>query len=96
MQPPHRVDVHYHIIPEPYVERLNARGIEGFEWPVHTTRAVMSLLCGGRLARYPNIRYILAHGGGTVPILAHRIVAWAGADATRFVPTDSEPPAGAN
>ncbi len=43
------------------------------EWPVHTTRAVMDLLYSGRLARYPNIRYILAHGGGTVPYLAHRM-----------------------
>jgi predicted TIM-barrel fold metal-dependent hydrolase len=45
------------------------------EWPVHTTRAVMDLLYSGRLARYPNIRYVLAHGGGTVPFLAHRIAA---------------------
>lgn len=45
------------------------------EWPVHTTRAVLDLLYSGRLARYPNIRYILAHGGGTVPYLAHRIAA---------------------
>jgi predicted TIM-barrel fold metal-dependent hydrolase len=43
------------------------------EWPVHTTRAVLDLLYSGRLARYPRIRYILAHGGGTVPYLAHRI-----------------------
>lgn len=43
------------------------------EWPVHTTRAVMDLLYSGRLARYPNIRYILAHGGGSVPYLAHRM-----------------------
>jgi len=43
------------------------------EWPVHTTRAVMDLLYSGRLARYPNIRYILAHGGGAVPYLAHRM-----------------------
>ncbi len=26
---PHRIDVHYHIIPRPYVEMLNSRGIEG-------------------------------------------------------------------
>jgi len=43
------------------------------EWPVHTTRAVMDLLYSGRLARYPNIRYILAHGGGSVPYVAHRM-----------------------
>jgi predicted TIM-barrel fold metal-dependent hydrolase len=48
------------------------------EWPVHTTRAVMDLLYSGRLARYPNIRYILAHGGGSVPYLAHRIASGLG------------------
>jgi len=43
------------------------------EWPIHTTQAVIDLLYSGRFARYPEIRYILAHGGGTVPFLAHRI-----------------------
>ena len=43
------------------------------EWPIHTTRAAVDLLYSGRLARFPNIRYVLAHGGGTVPFLAHRM-----------------------
>jgi predicted TIM-barrel fold metal-dependent hydrolase len=50
------------------------------EWPVHTTRAVIDLLYSGRLERYPDIRYILAHGGGTVPYLAHRIASGLGLD----------------
>ena len=48
------------------------------EWPIHTTRAVIDLLYSGRFARYPEIRYVLAHGGGTVPFLAHRIAAGSG------------------
>jgi len=48
------------------------------EWPIHTTRAIIDLLYSGRLTRYPNIRYIVAHGGGTIPYLAHRIVAGLG------------------
>jgi predicted TIM-barrel fold metal-dependent hydrolase len=48
------------------------------EWPIHTTRAVIDLLYSGRFARYPQIRYVLAHGGGTVPFLAHRIAAGLG------------------
>jgi predicted TIM-barrel fold metal-dependent hydrolase len=48
------------------------------EWPVHTTRAVMDLLYSGRLERYPDIRYILAHGGGAVPYLAYRIASGPG------------------
>lgn len=69
----------------PHTEPYRRRRYEIFhpllEWPVHTTRAVMGLLYRGRLARYPNIRYVLAHGGGALPILARRIVAWAGAEA---------------
>jgi predicted TIM-barrel fold metal-dependent hydrolase len=53
------------------------------EWPVHTTRAVIDLLYSGRLERYPNIRYILAHGGGTVPYLAHRIASGFGQEDPR-------------
>jgi predicted TIM-barrel fold metal-dependent hydrolase len=41
---------------------------------IHTTRAATDLLYSGRLTRYPNIRFVLAHGGGAVPFLAHRIV----------------------
>ncbi len=48
------------------------------EWPVHTTWAAIDLLYSGRLARYPSIRFILAHGGGTVPYLAYRIAAGSG------------------
>lgn len=43
------------------------------EWPLETTRAATRLLTTGTLARFPNIRFILAHGGGGVPFLAERI-----------------------
>jgi predicted TIM-barrel fold metal-dependent hydrolase len=66
----------------PHTDPREEREYEFFcpllEWPVHTSRAVLDLLYSGRLARYPNIRYILAHGGGTVPYLAHRIAAGPG------------------
>ena len=45
------------------------------EFPFETTRAVASLLFGGALTRYPNIRFILSHAGGTIPYLAARISA---------------------
>jgi predicted TIM-barrel fold metal-dependent hydrolase len=60
---------------DPRVNRRNAIFSPLLEWPIHTTRAAMDLLYSGRLARYPNIRYILAHGGGAVPYLAYRIAA---------------------
>jgi len=44
-----------------------------FERLVDTTRTVTDLLQKGILKRYPNIRYIIAHGGGSVPFLAWRI-----------------------
>jgi predicted TIM-barrel fold metal-dependent hydrolase len=44
------------------------------EFPFDTTRAVASLLFAGTFTRHPNIRFIFSHGGGTLPMLAHRIV----------------------
>ena len=43
------------------------------DFPFDTTRAVVSLLFGGTLARCRRIRYIFSHAGGTVPFLAERI-----------------------
>jgi len=38
-----------------------------------TTRAVANLMYHGVLDRYPDIKYILSHGGGTIPYLAWRL-----------------------
>jgi predicted TIM-barrel fold metal-dependent hydrolase len=43
------------------------------EFGFNTTRAIESLLFGGALTRYPDVRFIFAHGGGTLPFLADRI-----------------------
>jgi Predicted metal-dependent hydrolase of the TIM-barrel fold len=42
------------------------------EFTFDTTRAAFNLAYTGALERYPNIRFILAHAGGTVPYLAAR------------------------
>lgn len=43
------------------------------EAPFETTRAVGNLIYTGTTDRYADIRYILSHGGGTIPYLAWRI-----------------------
>jgi 6-methylsalicylate decarboxylase len=43
------------------------------EFPFETTRMIMNLIASGTLRRCPRISIIVAHGGGTLPILAPRI-----------------------
>jgi 6-methylsalicylate decarboxylase len=43
------------------------------EYVFDTTRAVVNLIHSGTVNRCPEIRFIIAHGGGTVPFLAQRI-----------------------
>ena len=42
-------------------------------FPVETTIAVARLVFGGVLHRYPDLRIIASHGGGTLPYLAGRL-----------------------
>ena len=43
------------------------------EWPMDTARTVMSLWASNALLRWPHIRFIFSHGGGTLPMIADRI-----------------------
>jgi predicted TIM-barrel fold metal-dependent hydrolase len=43
------------------------------EFPMDTTRAVVSLLYSGTLHRCPNVKLLVSHLGGMVPFVAHRI-----------------------
>jgi len=49
--------------------------IPGFlvEFTFDTTRAVANLIFSGALQRFPRIRFILAHNGGTIPFLSWRM-----------------------
>jgi len=42
------------------------------EYATDTTRTIGSLVFTGTAARYPNIRWIFSHGGGTLPFLVSR------------------------
>ena len=44
------------------------------EYLFDTTRAVVNLMFGGALERYPRIRFILPHAGGLVPYFSWRLV----------------------
>ena len=43
------------------------------DYPFETTRVAVNLILQGVVQRYPNIKFILSHSGGTPPFLAHRI-----------------------
>jgi predicted TIM-barrel fold metal-dependent hydrolase len=66
-------------------------GLPGFmlEFPFDTTRAAVNLVFSGARARFPNIRFILAHAGGALPYLAPRLEAALFID-SRFAKTRPE------
>ena len=47
------------------------------EVPQDTARAVINMLFQGTLLRYPGIRFIVAHAGGTLPMVAGRLPQYA-------------------
>jgi predicted TIM-barrel fold metal-dependent hydrolase len=47
--------------------------LTGVELSTDTTRTIASLLFSGAVTRYPNIRFLWSHGGGSVPFLVGRL-----------------------
>lgn len=58
----------------PYIESLKLKLWPAYiEYAFDTTRVAANLIYHGFMARYPNIRWILAHAGGTFPYLSMRM-----------------------
>jgi predicted TIM-barrel fold metal-dependent hydrolase len=56
------------------------------EYDFDVTRGVISLVFNGVMFRYPNIRFITVHSGGTVPMLAGRMNDRIPQGAERYLP----------
>jgi predicted TIM-barrel fold metal-dependent hydrolase len=73
---PHRIDVHYHILPAEYVSALARFGVSGGggipfpPWSASEALAMMDR--DGTVERFSRVRFILSHAGGTTPYLAWR------------------------
>ena len=66
--------VFVHPTESPCIERLNfGYPAPMIEYPFDSTRMVISLLDTDTITRCPDIRFIVSHGGGTLPLLAPRI-----------------------
>ncbi len=61
-------------------------GYTAIEFGTNTTRAIAEMVFGGAAARYPDVRMIWAHGGGTMPFLVERfaLMAQSAQNAPRF------------
>ena len=62
--------------------RNQAHGVPAYGYPagmtelvLDTTRAITNLLWHGTFGKFPSIRWIMPHGGGTIPFLAYRLSA---------------------
>jgi 6-methylsalicylate decarboxylase len=76
------------VVFHPYAPNCCTNGMEPgvseslLEYPYDTARTFMSLLTGGTLVTYPDVRFTLCHGGGALPYLTGRLVTLGLNDAT--------------
>ena len=69
-----RAVVHVHPTLNPLMKQLDIL-VPGYvlEYVFDTTRAAASLMFSGALDRFPDIRFILSHAGGTLPFVSWRV-----------------------
>jgi predicted TIM-barrel fold metal-dependent hydrolase len=69
--------IYVHPADAPCCDRLSYMappvGGSWIEWPMHTARAILSLWVNKVTQRLPELRFIFAHDGGTMPMLVGRI-----------------------
>jgi predicted TIM-barrel fold metal-dependent hydrolase len=61
--------------PSQFAQLLSSDG--AIQEQTDTTRALANMIFGGAASRYPNVRMIFAHGGGTMPYLIERFTSMA-------------------
>jgi 6-methylsalicylate decarboxylase len=59
--------------PDAYKAAVQGRPAPLIEVAFETTRTLVDMLYSGTFRRYPNIKFIAAHGGGALPLLADRL-----------------------
>jgi predicted TIM-barrel fold metal-dependent hydrolase len=59
-----------HPTPTPHLVNLSSPAME---YPFDTTRAITNMILTGAALKFPDIKLIFSHGGGTIPFLAERI-----------------------
>ena len=59
--------------PDAYKPASQGRPIPLIEVAFETTRTLVDMLYSGTFRRFPNVKFIAAHGGGALPVLADRL-----------------------
>lgn len=52
---------------------LYVKDMSIYEFPFDTTRAMMDFIYRGKIQKYPNIKWVVSHAGGTIPYIAYRL-----------------------
>ena len=71
-----------------YMGRLGMSTVA--EWPFDTCRAAIDLMYSGTTKRCPDVRFILAHAGGALPMVCRRVEEMAPANTVQKSPTDMD------
>ena len=81
--------VYTHPIDAPCCQNLMA-GVapQMLEYPTDTSRAIVNLVAGGSATRYPDIRFIFSHAGGTLIGIAGRFLGTAASAASLSKPAE--------